>query len=151
MNSLIVALNGIPVGQLKLEPSGAMAFQYNTDWLNRPGARPISLSLPLSAQRHRGALVYNFFDNLLPDSDVIRGRMQARFKIPTSHPFDLLSRIGRDCVGAIQLYPSDFPVPPVAAGLSTGKPGQGQFFQDSDTFLAYGSHRPPRQELQSLP
>lgn len=107
MNSLIVALNGIPVGQLQLEPSGAMAFQYSTDWQNRSGARPISLSLPLSPQRYRGALVYNFFDNLLPDSDAIRGRMQARFRIPTSHPFDLLSRIGRDCVGAIQLYPSD--------------------------------------------
>jgi serine/threonine-protein kinase HipA len=113
MNSLIVALNGVPVGQLQLEPSGAMAFQYRADWLSRPGARPISLSLPLSAQRYHGALVYNFFDNLLPDSDAIRGRMQARFGIPTSHPFDLLSRIGRDCVGAIQLYPADSSVPPI--------------------------------------
>lgn len=113
MNSLIVALNGIQVGQLKLEPSGAMAFQYSEDWLNRPGARAISLSLPLSKQPYRGALVYNFFDNLLPDSAAIRGRMQARFRIPTSHPFDLLSRIGRDCVGAIQLYPSGSSVPPI--------------------------------------
>ena len=115
MNSLIVALNGIQVGQLKLEPSGAMAFQYSEDWLNRPGARAISLSLPLSKQPYRGALVYNFFDNLLPDSAAIRGRMQARFRIPTSHPFDLLSRIGRDCVGAIQLYPSDSSVPSINA------------------------------------
>jgi serine/threonine-protein kinase HipA len=115
VNRLIVALNGIQTGELQLEPSGAMAFQYSKDWLDRPGARPISLSLPLSAQRYRGALVYNFFDNLLPDSDAIRGRMQARFKIPTSHPFDLLSRIGRDCVGAIQLYPSDSSVPSINA------------------------------------
>ena len=115
MNRLIVALNGIQTGELQLESSGAMAFQYSKDWLDRPGARPISLSLPLSAQRYRGALVYNFFDNLLPDSDAIRGRMQARFKIPTSHPFDLLSRIGRDCVGAIQLYPSDSSVPSINA------------------------------------
>lgn len=115
MNSLIVALNGIQVGRLQLETSGAMAFQYSTDWLNRNGARAISLSLPLSAKRYRGELVYNFFDNLLPDSDAIRGRMQARFKIPTSHPFDLLSRIGRDCVGAIQLYPFGSTIPPVDA------------------------------------
>jgi len=115
VNRLIVALNGIQTGELQLESSGAMAFQYSKDWLDRPGARPISLSLPLSAQRYRGALVYNFFDNLLPDSDAIRGRMQARFKIPTSHPFDLLSRIGRDCVGAIQLYPSDSSVPSINA------------------------------------
>ena len=113
MDSLTVALNGIRVGQLQMEPSGALAFQYSTDWLDRPGARAISLSMPLSAKRYRGALVYNFFDNLLPDSDAIRARMQAKFRIPTGHPFDLLSRIGRDCVGAIQLYPSGFKPPPV--------------------------------------
>lgn len=115
MNSLTVALNGIQVGQLKLDPSGSLEFQYTESWLSRRGARAISLSLPLSAKRYRGAPVYNFFDNLLPDSDAIRGRMQAEFKIPTSHPFDLLSQVGRDCVGAIQFYPSNTPIPSVTS------------------------------------
>lgn len=107
MSDLVVALNGLEVGKLTLENSGAMAFQYYPDWLHKPGARAISLSLPLSSKVYRGALVFNFFDNLLPDSDAIRSRMQARFSVSTRHPFDLLGSVGRDCIGAIQLYPQD--------------------------------------------
>lgn len=113
MSDLSVALNGIEVGRLTLESSGAMAFQYYPVWLNQPGARAISLSLPLSPKTYRGALVFNFFDNLLPDSDAIRSRMQARFKAATRHPFDLLASVGRDCIGAIQLYPQNSVVPDV--------------------------------------
>lgn len=116
MDRMIVALNGIEVGSLERHRSGAMSFRYLSDWLVRPGARPLSLSLPLSEQHYQGERVYNFFDNLLPDSFAIRTRIQARFNTATSHPFDLLSSIGRDCVGAIQLYP-DGPdgveIPPV--------------------------------------
>lgn len=115
MPQLIVALNGLHVGALTLDRSGGMEFQYNAEWLDRPGARAISLSLPLSRSPYRGELVYNFFDNLLPDSDAIRARMQARFKIPSRHPFDLLSTIGRDCVGAIQLFPGNASIPDVRA------------------------------------
>ncbi len=88
-----------------------MAFEYHPEWLERPGARAISLSLPLSPTPYQGERVYNFFDNLLPDSDAIRARMQARFRAPTRHPFDLLSSIGRDYIGAIQLYPEEALVP----------------------------------------
>lgn len=120
MPDLIVALNGIGVGRLTLERSGAMAFQYNTEWVERRGARAISLSLPLSPAPFRGERVYNFFDNLLPDSEAIRSRMQARLRLPTRHPFDLLASIGRDCIGAIQLYPEA--VQPSAIRTVTAEP-----------------------------
>lgn len=107
MDWLTVALNGIRVGALGRERSGAMSFQYTEDWLNRPGARAISLSLPLTRRPYEGERVFNFFDNLLPDSDTLRSRMQARFRTPTKHPFDLLASIGRDCIGAIQVYPDN--------------------------------------------
>lgn len=107
MPNLIVAMNGIEVGVLVLARSGAMTFRYLPEWFNRPGARAISLSMPLSLAEYRGEVVYNFFDNLLPDSEDIRARMQARFRLATRHPFDLLASIGRDCIGAIQLYPEN--------------------------------------------
>ncbi|NIC04122.1 type II toxin-antitoxin system HipA family toxin [Billgrantia bachuensis] len=113
MASLTVAMNGIEVGVLSMARTGAMAFHYLEEWVNRPGARAISLSLPLSMAPYRGPVVYNFFDNLLPDAESIRARMQARFRIPTRHPFDFLASIGRDCIGAIQLYPDQMPVPDV--------------------------------------
>lgn len=104
-NSVLnVAMNGMPVGQWRRLRNGATEFQYGSKWLSAPRARPISLSLPLSSKVYRGEEVYNFFDNLLPDNEQIRSRIQQRFQTNTKTPFDLLSAIGQDCVGAIQLY-----------------------------------------------
>ena len=108
--TLGVWMNGLRVGSLTMSTAGGLAFRYAPDWLETPGARPISLSMPLQHQAHSGELAYNFFDNLLPDNKQIRDRIQARFKAPTSHPFDLLSAIGMDCVGAIQIAPEDVPL-----------------------------------------
>jgi serine/threonine-protein kinase HipA len=101
--TLNVLMNGRLVGHLRKMPSGAMVFQYAEEWLETLGARPISLSLPLKYSAYEGEQVYNFFDNLLPDNERIRARIQTRFKITSSQPFDLLAAIGADCVGAIQL------------------------------------------------
>ena len=46
-----------------------------------------------------------WFDNLLPDSDVIRARLSARHRVDARDAHALLGAIGRDCVGAIQLTP----------------------------------------------
>lgn len=100
---LFVSLNGIAVGQLTKDKNGGLHFTYQEQWVENRDARPISLSLPLSSEKYSGDLVYNFFDNLLPDNDSIRNKIQARFQVGTSHAFDLLAAIGSDCVGAIQL------------------------------------------------
>ena len=86
INSLNILMNGYLVGTWQNLPSGAMNFQYAEEWLETDGARPISLSMPLRRQPYEGDLVYNFFDNLLPDSREIRARIQKRFSISTSEP-----------------------------------------------------------------
>lgn len=106
---LNVLMNGILIGKLEKTTKGALIFSYDHQWLNTAAARPISLSLPLVEQPFIGDLVYNFFDNLLPDNPQIRARIQAKFHIETGQPFDLLASIGRDCVGAIQLIDGDIP------------------------------------------
>lgn len=100
-------MNGFHIGNLIKSTSGALAFTYTLNWLETPGARPMSLSLPLQHQSYGDERVYNYFDNLLPDNKQIRDRIQARFQAPTSHPFDLLAAIGMDCVGAVQIVPDD--------------------------------------------
>ncbi len=100
---LMVSMNGVKVGTLSKDKNGGLHFSYTQQWMNRPGARPISLSLPITKQKYSGDLVYNFFDNLLPDNPNIRNKIQARFNIGSGHAFDLLAEIGKDCVGAIQL------------------------------------------------
>ena len=107
--ALAVWANGVRVGLWCLPSRGAMEFEYDESWLSADEARPLSLSLPLSIHRaaHKGAVVENYFDNLLPDSDPIRRRLQDRFSTATRGAFDLLAAIGRDCVGAVQLLPPD--------------------------------------------
>lgn len=134
MANLVVALNGIEVGLLSLARSGALSFRYFSAWLQRPGARAISLSLPLAQSSYHGERVYNFFDNLLPDSEAIRARMQARFQLATGHPFDFLAAIGRDCVGAIQLYPEADAIPDVRQVLA-------EPLSDDDIAILLGRHR----------
>lgn len=105
-------MNGIFIGTLQKTTTSGLVFSYDEVWLNTPGARPISLSLPLVAKPFAGDVVYNFFDNLLPDNSHIRTRIQTRFNTPTDQPFDLLASIGKDCVGALQILNSDITTPP---------------------------------------
>lgn len=102
-STLFIYMNGREVGEYIRRRGGVHELAYSDSWLGLRGAMPLSLSLPLTDKRHRGDAVYNYFDNLLPDSMDIRNRIQARFGVRTNQAFDLLSHIGRDCVGAIQL------------------------------------------------
>lgn len=108
LRALDVWMNGLLVGQWRLPAHGPMEFAYDTAWLAAPESRPLSLSLPMNFDGVplRGERVGNFFDNLLPDSEPIRRRLQSRFKTQSRNAFDLLAAIGRDCVGAVQLLPS---------------------------------------------
>lgn len=101
--NLGIWMNGFHVGTLTKRSTGALEFVYTPEWLETTAARPISLSMPLQHRPYAGEIVYNYFDNLLPDNNQIRDRIQARFKATTSHPFDLLAAIGMDCVGAVQI------------------------------------------------
>lgn len=103
MASLFVYMNGYEVGEYIQHRSGAQEFIYNDLWQSADYAIPISLSMPLTEKKHKGDIVYNFFDNLLPDNKDIRQRIQTRFGTKTDQAFDLLASIGQDCVGAIQL------------------------------------------------
>ena len=108
--TLRVTMNGYLVGRLKKNTRGKLIFTYATSWLNTPGARPISLALPLVEKPFTHEAVYHFFDGLLPDNPEIRSRIQKAFDITQNHPFDLLACIGNECTGAIQLTPGKAPV-----------------------------------------
>jgi serine/threonine-protein kinase HipA len=108
--TLNVLMNGFFVGRLKKTKQNTLTFTYTELWLNTPGARPISLALPLLEKPFTGHAVHHFFDGLLPDNPKLRARIQATFQLPSNHPFDLLKAIGKDCTGALQLMPGRIPV-----------------------------------------
>lgn len=108
LTALVVWSNGQQVGTWSVL-GGEHRFQYADAWIASPAGRRLSLSLPFTPGNtaHRGAVVRNYFDNLLPDHEGIRQRLQGKFDTASTDAFDLLAAIGRDCVGAVQLLPQD--------------------------------------------
>ncbi|WP_245844896.1 type II toxin-antitoxin system HipA family toxin [Noviherbaspirillum humi] len=108
-------MNAQLVGQWSLAPTGVQQFAYDASWQGSPAARPLSLSLPLNlgTKTVSGPAVASYFDNLLPDSPAIRNRIASRHGADSPAAFDLLEKIGRDCVGAVQLLPAGSAVPDV--------------------------------------
>jgi serine/threonine-protein kinase HipA len=106
---LAVWMNGERIGEWCIDGKGIHEFRYDERWLISADARPLSLSMPLqpSDAPYRNGLVEGFFDNLLPDAAEIRRRIRNRFDAASTSAFDLLTEIGRDCVGAVQLLPLD--------------------------------------------
>ncbi len=104
--ALAIWMNGKLVGRWSVE-RGIHVLEYDPAWVGSPEGRALSLALPFTPDNtpHRGDVVENYFDNLLPDSDKIRSRLRNRFSTDSTDAFDLLSAIGRDCVGAVQLLP----------------------------------------------
>lgn len=101
---LAIWMNGIQIGFWK-KSKGEDSLQYLPEWLADEQGRPLSLSLPFTPgnQLWRGDVVRDYFDNLLPDSEGIRRRLAMRYQTESLDPFDLLTELGKDCVGAIQL------------------------------------------------
>ena len=107
--ALSVWINGKRAGEWRIPARGDTEFQYNSAWAESKEGRSLSLSLPLSLDKAsiKGKPVDCYFDNLLPDSDPIRKRLQDRFHLASGSSFELLAATGRDCVGAVQLLPLD--------------------------------------------
>ncbi|MDD5029437.1 MAG: type II toxin-antitoxin system HipA family toxin [Rhodoferax sp.] len=107
MGTLVVWMNGEMVGTWSVGRTGYHRLDYAPSWRSSARSRPLSLSLPFTADnRLEGDVVRNYFDNLLPDGDGIRKRISERFQTKGTDVFTLLQAVGRDCVGAVQLLPT---------------------------------------------
>jgi serine/threonine-protein kinase HipA len=107
--SLSLWANGEFVGRWTINANGESELQYARAWRESKRGCPISLSLPFghSDELLKGPSVSYYFDGLLPDSETLRKRAAARFRTGSIEAFDLLSAIGRDCVGALQFLPDN--------------------------------------------
>ena len=103
---LTVWMNGIQVGVWEILRQGER-FTYADAWISNAQRRPLSLSLPFVPGNapYQGEEVGYYFDNLLPESDAIRRRLAQRYQANGTDAFQLLAKIGRDCVGALQFLP----------------------------------------------
>jgi serine/threonine-protein kinase HipA len=96
--SLGVYWNGREVGKLQRvdERSREYYFQYASP------PRSISLSLPISEEPFTPAQSRPFFEALLPEG-AVREQIASQLKLAASDSYGLLSELGRDCAGALQI------------------------------------------------
>ena len=102
-DQLDVFLNENKIGTLFTD-NGVMSFAYDTEFLNTPGAYPLSKNLPLKEGFFTDPEVEGFFSNLLPD-ERIRNTVAMILHVSPGNTFRLLKEIGADCAGAVSFYP----------------------------------------------
>src|SRR5450759_815180 len=108
-NRLEVYLHERLVGYLWLDERQRFIFQYDFEWIDRPGSIALSLALPLQKEPYADDLARPFFANLLPEAEV-RRVISQRLGISEKNDFILLKRIGGECAGAVSVLPEgNFP------------------------------------------
>ena len=104
-NQLIVYLNTTKAGILERD-GRLLTFSYSPDYLDLPGASPISRLLPLAPTLYGDDATRAFFSNLLPEGAVL-AQVARQVGISKENVFGLLGAIGGDCAGAISVSASD--------------------------------------------
>lgn len=112
MSRLDVYLRGQRVGALtRGAQPGEYSFAYDRGIASAaPGEGLLSISLPLRDPPFDPAEARPFFEGLLPEGE-IRERIARDLKVSPGNSFELLSKLGRDCAGAVVLMPEGEPLP----------------------------------------
>ena len=101
---LNVFCGDLPAGRLWLDDERRFVFKYESGWLNRPEAFPLSLSLPLRPAPFENDTARPFFANLLPEGE-IRRVIATKLHISEQNIYTFLEKIGGDCAGAVSILP----------------------------------------------
>ncbi|MCK5807857.1 type II toxin-antitoxin system HipA family toxin [bacterium] len=104
--TLLVYMDRLSIGRIEIGENQRMKFIYDTSFLNRDDARPLSLSLPLQKEPFATEKVAPFFANLLPEGS-IRDLICKVEGVSPRNDMALLEIIGGDCAGAVSIFPSD--------------------------------------------
>lgn len=153
---LRVLIDGAEVGNIVQDARGKFRFTYEDSYRRLKSAIPLSLSTPLSVAEHSDKAVRSFMWGLLPDNDDTLGSWGRRFGVNPRNPFALLSVIGEDLQGAVQMVPPDklselkaregitlLPRPMLTERIAelVRDPGAVQFTQNGGQFSLAGAQR----------
>jgi serine/threonine-protein kinase HipA len=107
---LEVYLHSDPIGHLIQDDGGDMVFDYAESWLNKPGATPLSQSLPLRKKRFKRNECRGFFAGILPEG-ATREIIARNLGISARNDYAMLERIGGECAGAVTFIPAGQTLP----------------------------------------
>lgn len=90
-----------------ISQAAGLTFRYEEEYRSLPDPTPLSLSMPLSRAEHGNRVTLSWVNGLLPADREVRARIAERGGVRPTNPVALLSVIGLDCPGAVQVAPVD--------------------------------------------
>ncbi len=81
-------------------------FQYNEQYLKLASPQPVSLTLPLTDKRFTSAVMFPFFDGLIPEGWLL-DIAEKNWKLNPRDRMGLLMVCCKDCIGAVSVHPID--------------------------------------------
>jgi len=90
----------VPAGIIEETDAGEYIFQYSDEFLARPDAVGVSLTLPLRSQPYIAEQLFAFFDGLIPEGWLLN-LYAKNWKLNAGDRMALLLAACHDCIGAV--------------------------------------------------
>lgn len=105
-------LHGEHLGEVEQLRSGRNRLRFTEEAMKRwgVGTHLLSFSLPMTGRRVESRALDGYLDNLLPEG-AVRVQLEQQYRVRPGDAFGLLSHIGAECAGAVQLAVGDQPPP----------------------------------------
>ena len=103
MRTAKVLIAGSLAGTLT-EDSDGYHFAYRKDYLARPDAMSVSLTLPLRAETYHSDMLFPFFDGIIPEGWIL-AIAEKNWKLNPRDRMGLLLACCRDTIGAVSIEP----------------------------------------------
>ncbi len=98
-----IKLHDKTAGRLTQDENG-YHFQYNEQYLKSASPQPVSLTLPLTDKRFTLAVMFPFFDGLIPEGWLL-DIAEKNWKLNPRDRMGLLMVCCKDCIGAVSVHP----------------------------------------------
>lgn len=86
------------------ETDAGYTFRYHSEYLALKTAKAISLTLPLQAEAYTSAVLFPFFDGLIPEGWLLDVALRNT-DISILDRMSLLLTCCKDCIGAVSVIP----------------------------------------------
>jgi serine/threonine-protein kinase HipA len=95
---------GCFAGVLDELDDGGYRFSYTANYLERQGAKPVSLTMPLQREPYLSKTLFPFFDGLIPEGWLLNIAAK-NWKIDPRDRMELLLHVCGDCIGSVHIEP----------------------------------------------
>ncbi len=84
------------------ETDEGYSFSYDSDYIKRENAVPVSLTLPIQSESFTSRTLFSFFDGLIPEGWLLNV-VNRNWKIPENDRFAVLLVACKDPIGVVSI------------------------------------------------